>query len=127
MHFATVILLALCSDMSFIRYLCPITPITVNQDINIKINNNLSLLTGHDSRDLVFYSNFILFLQDHPFEDILAKELYEKVAGGQMIAVCHKHSCSSEELFEQRVLLHRNNMEYVFNMNKVSYRMPSRK
>ncbi|XP_018027083.1 39S ribosomal protein L10, mitochondrial [Hyalella azteca] len=58
--------------------------------------------------------------EDNPFEKILAREFLEEVKAGQMFVVGHMHPCTAEELFEQRVLLHRNNMKYLFHNENIA-------
>ncbi|KAF2364988.1 hypothetical protein FHG87_004246 [Trinorchestia longiramus] len=52
--------------------------------------------------------------EESPYERILARECFEEIEAGQMLVIVHLHPCNSEELFEQRVQLHRNNMKYLY-------------
>ena len=58
--------------------------------------------------------------QENPFERILSRELLEMVEAAEVVVVVHRHSCNSEDLFDMRIQLHRNNMKYLYYNNAVS-------
>lgn len=51
-------------------------------------------------------------LQTHPYQTILARELFERLDTAKMIILCQAQSYTNEEIFKTRVALHQKNIDY---------------